>query len=253
MLAEVLGSSADARSLRDQAVRLRERFAAAFWCDELSTYALALDGDKRRCEVRSSNAGHCLFAGIADPDRAASVGNALMDEGSFSGWGVRTLAASERRYNPMSYHNGSVWPHDNAIIAAGLARYGRRQEACAVLSGLFQASRHLSLRRMPELFCGFRRRCGEGPTLYPVACAPQVWAAGAIFLVLAATLGISIDAPARRVTFVRSVLPEYVDWLQIEGLRVADATLDVTLHRHREDVGLNVRRRTGKVEVVAVK
>ncbi len=185
MLAEVLGYAAEARRLREEAETLRDRFEAAYWCEDLSTYALALDGDKRPCRVVSSNAGHCLFAGIADPARAERVAATLLNEASFSGWGIRTLAAAERRYNPMSYHNGSVWPHDNALIAAGLAAYQRRHEAVRVLTGLFEASRCFTLHRLPELFCGFPRRAGEGPTLYPVACEPQTWAAGAVFLVLA--------------------------------------------------------------------
>lgn len=251
-LAEVLGCSGDAQRLRDEAAALRRRFAARFWCEDLGTYALALDGDKRPCKVRSSNAGQCLFAGIAEPEHAAAVARTLDDPTSFSGWGVRTLATGERRYNPMSYHNGSVWPHDNALIAAGLARYRLREESCRILRGLFDASRLLPLRRLPELFCGFPRRANDGPTLYPVACAPQAWSAGAAFLAIAATIGLSVDAVARRVTFDRPMLPDVLDWLEIRGLAVGDATLDLTLHRHREDVGLTVQRRDGDVEVVAL-
>jgi glycogen debranching enzyme len=252
-LADELGLAGDARGLRDGAEALRARFEERFWSDELGTYVLALDGDKQPCLVRSSNAGHCLFAGIAAPDRARSVARVLLDEQSFSGWGIRTLAACERRYNPMSYHNGSVWPHDNAIIAAGLARYRAQDHARQVLSGLYQASRMLALHRMPELFCGFARATGGAPTLYPVACAPQAWAAASVFLLLSSCLGLSIDGPNRRVTFTSSVLPEFLGRVEIEGLEVAGATLDVILHRHRSDVGLDVVRRSGDVEVVAVK
>jgi glycogen debranching enzyme len=201
--------------------------------------------------ARSSNAGHCLFAGIADPAR--SVARVLLDDASFSGWGIRTLVSSERRYNPMSYHNGSVWPHDNALVAAGLARYREQGAVCRVLSGLHQASRMLALHRMPELFCGFARMPGEPPTQYPVACAPQAWAAGAVFLLQSSCLGISIDGPRRRVVFAHSVLPDFLGRVEIEGLEVAGGTLDVTLHRHRSDVGIDVVRRSGDVEVIAVK
>jgi glycogen debranching enzyme len=252
-LADVLGASGDARTLRDGAEALRVRFESAFWSDDLGTYVIALDGDKRPCAVRSSNAGHCLFAGIADAARAKGVARVLLDDASFSGWGIRTLAASERRYNPMSYHNGSVWPHDNALVAAGLARYRGQEAACRLLSALFQASRMLALHRMPELFCGFPRAPGEPPTLYPVACAPQSWAAGAVFLLLSSCLGISIDGAGRRVTFAHSVLPDWLGRVEIEGLEIAGASLDVALHRHRTDVGLDVVRRSGDVEVVAVK
>src|SRR5262249_7333913 len=158
------------------------------WCEELGTYALALDGDKRPCRVRSSNAGHALFSGIADPVRAARAAATLMGRDSFSGWGIRTLAASQRLYNPMSYHNGSVWPHDNALIALGMARYGLKGAVQRVFEGFFAATQYMDLLRPPELFCGFNRRHSKGPTLYPVACSPQAWASGAPLAMLEACL-----------------------------------------------------------------
>ena len=163
----------------------------------LQTYALALDGSKRPCVVRSSNAGQCLLTGIARPDRARAVAESLLEQGLFSGWGIRTIDASEARYNPMSYHNGSVWPHDNALIAAGFARYGFADLVGTILTALLDASRFFESHRIPELFCGFHKRRGEGPTLYPVACSPQAWAAGSVFLLLQAALGLTIDAPNR--------------------------------------------------------
>ena len=172
-LAAILGHTERSEALSRQAAALRERFESAFWCDDLGTYALALDGDKKPCRVRTSNAGHCLFTGIADRERARRVANVLLSQESFSGWGVRTVAAGEARYNPMSYHNGSIWPHDNALIAQGLAHYGLKEGVLRILTGLFEASTFLDLHRLPELFCGFERRPGEGPTLYPVACSPQ--------------------------------------------------------------------------------
>lgn len=135
----------------------------------LATYALALDGDKRPCRVRSSNAGQLLWSGIVPRERAGALVRTLTGPSSFCGWGVRTIAAGEARYNPMSYHNGSVWPHDNALIAEGLARYGFRDEAARIFEGIFAAASHVDLRRLPELFCGFPRRRAQGPTLYPVA------------------------------------------------------------------------------------
>src|SRR5262249_18706907 len=154
-LADALGKHARARDLRARALELRGRFDAAFWCDDLRTYALALDGNKRPCRVRTSNAGHCLFSGIALPERARQLADQLLSPEMCSGWGVRTLATTERRYNPMSYHNGSVWPHDNALIAAGFARYDLKEHAMRVMTGLFDASLFLDLNRLPELFCGF--------------------------------------------------------------------------------------------------
>jgi glycogen debranching enzyme len=251
-LAAALGQAGRAGALQDQAEALRRRFEEQFWCETLSTYALALDGHKQPCRVRSSNAGHCLFTGIADPVRARLTAETLMAPESFSGWGVRTLAAVERRYNPMSYHNGSVWPHDNALLAAGFARYGWRDLAARILGSLFDASLFLDLHRMPELFCGFPRRTAQGPTLYPVACAPQSWAAAAVFLLLQACLGLTIDATRRRITFTRPLLPPFLDNIRIGGLAVADARVDLLCQRHDSDIGIRVLRRDGDLEIVMV-
>jgi glycogen debranching enzyme len=252
-LAELLGKETQAQLLRRQADAQRDAFERAFWCDELSTYALALDGEHRPCRVRTSNAGHCLFTGIVAPERGARVAETLLEPTSFSGWGVRTVDAREPRYNPMAYHNGSIWPHDNALVAAGLARYGRKDLAGKILTGLLEVSTFVDLHRMPELFCGFHQRSHEGPTLYPVACAPQAWAAGSVFMILQACLGLTIDAQARRVTFHRPELPDWLRTVTIRDLAVGSARLDFTLVRHAHDVGLNLERRTGEVEVVVVK
>ncbi|HXY60330.1 MAG TPA: glycogen debranching N-terminal domain-containing protein [Chthoniobacterales bacterium] len=181
-LARILEENALAEQLDRQAEALRRQFEEIFWCEELGTYAIALDGRKKPCQVRSSNAGHCLFAGIVNQDRAARVGATLMNEESFSGWGIRTIAATESRYDPMSYHNGSIWPHDNALIAAGFARYGLKKEATAIFQALSHASTHFELNRVPELFGGFARESGVGPTRYPISCSPQTWSACAVFL-----------------------------------------------------------------------
>ena len=208
--------------------------------------------DKRPCRVRTSNPGHCLFTGIASPDRAAAVAATLMSDASFAGWGVRTVAAGAARYNPMSYHNGSIWPHDNALVAAGLARYGFTAAAGRIMSAMFDLSEAVDLHRLPELICGFHRRSGESPTLYPVACAPQAWAAGAVYLLLQACLGLRIEAAERRVSFSRAVLPDSIDWLRIVNLSVAGANVDLLLTRHTYDVGVTVLRRDGDVEIVTV-
>jgi glycogen debranching enzyme len=172
-LAIVRGDTALADKWRARAEGLRTRFEERFWSEELGTYALALDGANQPCRVRASNPGHCLFAGIASPERARRVANTLLAAESFTGWGIRTVAAGEARYNPMSYHNGSIWPHDNAIIAAGLARYGFRDKVAHIVDAMLDLSAVVDLHRLPELVCGFHRREGEYPTLYPVACAPQ--------------------------------------------------------------------------------
>ncbi|HXG12976.1 MAG TPA: amylo-alpha-1,6-glucosidase [Gemmataceae bacterium] len=252
-LAAALEQGERAARLRAEAEALRQRFEQAFWCEDLSTYALALDGKKRPCRVRTSNAGQCLFTGIVSPERAQRVARTLMREDSFSGWGIRTVAAAEARYNPMSYHNGSVWPHDNALIAFGLARYRLREEVLRVLTGMFDASLFVDLHRMPELFCGFPQRPGEGPTLYPVACAPQSWAAAAVFLLLQACLGLHVDGVNRRISFSYPVLPAFLKKVHISNLQVGDATVDLRLERHRADVGVNVLRREGEVEIAVVK
>jgi glycogen debranching enzyme len=252
-LAAVLGHSQQADALQAQADRLRQRFEEAFWCPDLGTYALALDGAKRPCKVRTSNAGHCLLTGIARPEHAREVAGALMDHDGYSGWGVRTLAASEARYNPMSYHNGSVWPHDNALVAEGLAHYGCKDAVLRILAGLFDASLYLDLHRLPELFCGFPRRHGEGPTLYPVACAPQAWSAASVFMLLQACLGITIRGPEAQVYFAYPQLPEFLPEVQVRNLRVGSATLDLLLIRHGHDVGINVLRRDGDAHILMVK
>jgi glycogen debranching enzyme len=171
----------------------------------------------------------------------------------FAGWGVRTVAAGEARYNPMSYHNGSVWPHDNALIAAGLGRYGFTAEATRITSAMLDLSQFVDGHRLPELICGFHRRGGESPTLYPVACAPQAWAAGAAYMLLGSCLGLGIDAAARHLSFRRAMLPERVDWVRLTNLSVGDASVDLLLTRHAHDVGIQVLRREGHVEIVAVK
>jgi glycogen debranching enzyme len=253
LLARALGMSDKADALHAQAESLRERFEQAFWCEDLGTYALALDGTKQPCRVVTSNAGQCLFTGIASDEHARRVTQTLMDTPSFSGWGVRTVAATEPRYNPMSYHDGSVWPHDNALIAAGFARYGLRGAAARILSSLFDATLSFDLHRPPELFCGFPRRPGESPTLYPVSCSPQSWASGAVFLLLRACLGLEISAPERCLSFTNPMLPDAVNELRITGLAIADASVDLVFMRHDDDVSINVLRRDGRCSVIVQK
>ncbi len=254
VIARALGEASRAEALMDQARRLKHQFEEAFWCEDLSTYAIALDGDKRPCRVRTSNAGHCLFAGIVEPSRAIRVAATLTGEALSSGWGIRTVAAGEARYNPMSYHNGSIWPHDNALIAAGFARYGLNEQAAGILTALLDASLFFDLHRLPELFCGFPRRPGEAPTLYPVACAPQTWASGAIFLLLESCLGLKVNAIERRVVFTKPYLPQCLARISIRGLKVGEAQLDLLITRHDVgDVGVNVLARKGNVDVMVHK
>jgi glycogen debranching enzyme len=252
-IAAALGHAGTSERLAREASALRDRFEAAFWCEEIGTYALALDGRKRPCRVRTSNAGHALFAGIASPDRALRVAETLMSPDSFSGWGIRTLARGEARYNPMSYHNGSVWPHDNGVIAMGLARYGLRTDVVRIFEALFDVATHQELRRLPELFCGFLRRPRRGPTAYPVACSPQAWAAATPFALLGACLGLSLDLERAEVRFDNPMLPRFLDDLTIRGLRLGASSHDLRLHRVGEDVTMNVLDRTGNARVLLSK
>jgi len=253
-LADLLGEREFAQEQRKRAESLRSRFDDQFWSEELGTYGLALDGAKRLCRVRTSNAGHALFGGIADPTRASRVGSQLLDETFFSGWGIRTVATTESRYNPMSYHNGSVWPHDNALIALGLAQYEvPKALVLKLFSALFQASIFTELHRLPELYCGFRRQPGEGPTLYPVACSPQAWASGSVFMMLQASLGLRIDGVHGKLHFVNPALPEWLGHLAIRGLRVGKGQIDLDLHRHLRDVEITVVGRKGDVQVIVTK
>jgi glycogen debranching enzyme len=228
---------------RQHAMELRRRFNETFWCEELDTFALALDADKRRCSVRSSNAGHALFTGIADPDLARRTARTLMDETSMSGWGIRTIAAHEARYNPMSYHNGSVWPHDNALIALGFARYGYKTHVVRLFEGLFSAAAYNDLRRLPELFCGFPRRPGRGPTYYPVACSPQAWAAASLLSLVQSALGIWCDPAAREISLERPTLPRFIDEITLRGVQAGTGVLDLTVRRVGREVAANAVHR----------
>ena len=237
-----------------RAALLRERFDAAFWCDDLGTYALALDGAKRPCRVRASNAGHALWSGIAYPERATRVVQTLMDDRSFCGWGVRTVAAGEARYDPTSYHNGSVWPHDNSLIALGFSRYGFHAEAARITSGVFAASRFLDRRRLPELFCGFDRAKGEGPVAYANACAPQAWAAAVPFALLAGCLGVSFDRRAGRLALQGpAALPDCLDEMRISNVRLEGAGgpryVNLVVRRRPDDgsVGVQLVNQTGRI------
>jgi glycogen debranching enzyme len=217
-LARELGDQRLAERLGREAGQLRDRFHAAFWCEEIASYAIALDGTKRQCKVASSNAGHTLWSGIAADEHAQRIVDGLMAPQFFSGWGIRTIPTGAPRYNPMSYHNGSIWPHDNALIAAGMARYGRTESAMQLLASTFDASMHFDAHRLPELFCGFPRRAGAGPTLYPVACAPQAWAAAAVFGMLQACLGLEIVGEAPQIVLRAPRLPQFIDWIRITRL-----------------------------------
>jgi glycogen debranching enzyme len=249
-LANIMGDVALATKLKREALKLQTDFEERFWCEELNIYALALDGQKRPCRVKTSNAGQCLYTGIASKDRAARMTKVLMGDDMYSGWGVRTVAASEINYNPISYHNGSVWPHDNSLIAWGLARYGFKNEVLRLFTSLYEATQHFEQARVPELFCGFPRRAAEAPTLYPVACAPQAWAAGSIYLFLQSCLGLKIDATENTLYFHRPVLPEWLNDLKISGLELNENMINLKAKRIGNEAQIEVENVKGKVNVV---
>lgn len=241
-----------ARQLEAEAEQLAARFEEAFWCEELGTYALALDGKKMPCAVRASNAGQLLFTGIVREDRARMVAADLMRPHFFTGWGIRTIARGEARYNPMSYHDGSIWPHDNALITLGLARYGLKHSVEAVFKGLFDTAAYMDLRRLPELFCGFQREKRRGPTLYPVACAPQAWASATPYTLLEAALGIEFDVARSEIRFRNPRLPAFLQYVILRDLRLGESSVDLCLRKHDNDVSLEVLRTRGQIQVSIV-
>jgi len=249
-IARALGEESAAFQLEEEAKALQTRFEECFWDESLGSYVLALDRNKMQCRVSTSNAGHALFCRIATLERAGLVESTLMGDELFSGWGVRTVASSEVRYNPMSYHNGSVWPHDNAIIAAGFSNYGSQHSASRILQALYESSRNMELHRLPELFCGFHKRDdGTGPTLYPVACAPQAWAAGSIFMLLQASLGIRIMVkPKAEVVFCQPRFPDAFDTLRIENLRVGASSIGLIAYSKKESVSVEITAKQGDID-----
>jgi glycogen debranching enzyme len=250
--AKRMGLFERARQLEAEADRLAERFENAFWCDDIGTYALALDGAKEPCRVRTSNAGQLLFTGIVREDRARKVAAGLMQPSFFTGWGIRTVAQGEARYNPMSYHDGSIWPHDNALIALGLARYGLKHSVEQLFKALFDAASYMDLRRLPELFCGFRREKGRGPTLYPVACAPQAWASATPFTLLEAALGLEFDADRGEIRLHNPRLPAFLNEVVLRDLQLGASSADLRVRRHGDEVSLEVMKTRGLIQVSIV-
>jgi glycogen debranching enzyme len=230
-LYECAGDRDTAQLLRAEADQLRTRFERDFWLEKKGIYALALQAGKKPAAVVSSNAGQALWSGIARSDRARKTVKQLMSKAMFSGWGIRTLSTHERRFNPVGYHLGTVWPHDNSIIAAGLRNYGCDKEACAVMSGIVHAARYFEHYRLPEVFAGFSRRDFHIPVRYPVACHPQAWAAGAVPFMIESLLGLVPKAFENRLEIVRPVLPAFVTKMELHGLRVGKASVDLRFER----------------------
>jgi glycogen debranching enzyme len=247
------GEGDRAEALRREAEELRERFNRDFWLEDLGFYALALQGKggKRPAAVVSSNPGHALWTGIADDEKARRTVDLLMDDSMFNGWGVRTLSEKERRYNPVGYHLGTVWPHDNSILAAGFRRYGFHAEALRIFDGIVDAAAHFPHGRLPEVFAGFRRRDYGIPVRYPVACHPQAWAAGSVPFLLSTLLGLEPDGFSRRLRVVHPLLPERVGTLELDRVRVGKGSAGLRFRRDGGRTRVEVLRAEG-VEVVVV-
>jgi glycogen debranching enzyme len=250
LVAEVVGRPERAAPLRVRARRLQERFESDFWMPDEAFYALALDGAGASCRVVSSNPGHLLWTGIVSDSRAQIVTRRLMEDDMFSGWGVRTLSSRERLYNPMSYHNGSVWPHDTALAAAGMRAYGLTSPFVTLTSGLFEAVLQFENLRMPELFCGFTRVPGHSPTRYPVACSPQAWAAGVVFHLVAAMLALRPEGADNQLTLARPTLPPWLTWIEIRGLRIAKSRLALRVTQGTDSAAVELLARDGDAELV---
>jgi glycogen debranching enzyme len=249
-IADVLGRHDRVASLRERARHLRQRFEADFWMPAESFYALALDRDGEPCRVIASNPSHLLWTRIADDAHAELVARRLMAPDMFSGWGLRTLASGEQLYNPMSYHNGSVWPHDTAIAVAGLRHYGRNMPALALTTALFEAALQFENMRVPELFCGFPRVPGYGPTRYPVACSPQAWAAGVVFHLISTLLGLAPSAAANQITLNRPLLPSWLTWIELRDLRIGKSRLSLRVSQGRDGAAVELLAREGDTELV---
>ncbi|WFP65888.1 MULTISPECIES: amylo-alpha-1,6-glucosidase [unclassified Mesorhizobium] len=229
-LARRRGEFADAEHWENLAEEMRLAVERDFWMDDLNFYALAIDGEGEPCKVRTSNAGHLLYVGLSQPERAKMVADQLLSASFHSGWGVRTLADDAIFFNPMSYHNGSIWPHDTALCGVGLARYGERESVVRLMSGTFESAVHFNMR-LPELFCGFTRAPGEAPIAYPVACLPQAWSAGSTFMLMQACLGLEIDGWEGELHITRPRLPAGIDTLTLRHLSVGDRSVDLTFQR----------------------
>lgn len=230
-LFERAGESEMAMRLRDEAQRIRSQFNQDFWLDDLNFYALALQSGGKPAAVISSNPGQALWTGIVTEEKAKPTVERLMAKDMFNGWGIRTLSSDNCCYNPEGYHVGTVWPHDNALIAAGFRRYGFDEQALQVFNGIFEAAMNFEHYRLPEVFAGFTKTDYQVPVRYPVACHPQAWSAGSIPYLLTSCLGLEPNAFEKRLRIIRPILPDFVDWIQIRRLKVGKASVDLKFDR----------------------
>lgn len=250
-LAEKRGLAEKMKHWKTKAQTLKTQFNDHFWDEELGTYVLALDKNNDPCRVRSSNAGHTLAFMMADQPRAEKLASTLMNSSLYSGWGIRTMAKGEKRFSPIAYHNGTIWPHDNAIIAYGLSKYGMNTVSNRIFKGLFESSLHFENQRLPELFCGFNRVTKEGPVQYPVACSPQAWSVASIYLLLKASLNVEVNALKKTIRFRQPKLPDFLDSLIIHQLPVTDGHIALEILKYPNNTGINIleNKSDWKIEV----
>jgi glycogen debranching enzyme len=245
------GDKARGDFLRKKAQALYQRFNQAFWLEDLGYYALALQADDRPCAVVASNPGEALWTGIIEPKYAKQTADRLLAEDMFSGWGVRTLSEKEISYNPLGYHLGTVWPHDNALIAAGLRNYGFDKQAFKIFVGIVEAAMQIKFYRLPELFAGFSRSDYNTIVNYPVACHPQAWSAGSIPFLIQEFLGLKPDAFEQRLRIIRPALPDFVDRIELHGLRVGGAIADLSFERTSDQrVAFKILNIKGTLDII---
>ncbi|MGV0027376.1 amylo-alpha-1,6-glucosidase [Phormidesmis priestleyi] len=234
----------------EEARELKMRFNRDFWMEDQDFCALALDGDGNHVDSITSNPGHCLNLGIFTPEKAYSVAERLRAPDMFNGWGIRTLSKSSPAYNPMGYHIGSVWPHDNAMIAIGLRSLGLIDQALELCKGLLDMTRHQPYQRPPELFCGYDRTNDNAPVQYPVACSPQAWATGSIFQLVHMIVNLVPDAPGNYLRIIDPALPESINYLSLQNLRVGQTLLDLEFERSGSSTSCRVSKKRGNLRVV---
>ena len=248
-LFELDGDGGRAERLRAEAATVEAQLEQ-FWIEEPGCYAIGLDAGKRPGSALTSNQGHLLWADAVTEERARCIRDVLMGDDMFSGWGVRTLAQSHPAFNPVGYHTGSVWPHDSALIAFGLRRYGFDEDFTRIFEGLLEAASRFNDYRLPELFAGLDRAEFDEPVPYPVACQPQAWAAGSIPYLLMSGLGLSPDALDRRLRVIRPSLPRWLERVEVTGLRIGGSRVDLEFERAGDHVTLADARVEGDLEVV---
>lgn len=247
-----LGEKNRAKKLEREAQELKKRFNRDFWMEERKYFAFGLDYQKKQIASITSNPGHCLYSGIVSQDKSKAIVKKLLSDEMFNGWGIRTMGKNELGYNPTSYHNGSVWPHDNSIIINGLTRYNYHREAVKVINGLIKASQYFKYNRLPELFCGFSHKKTQRPLEHPVACSPQAWACGSIYLIIQSLLGINPDVTNNRIC-LKPILPDEINKVEVKNLKIGDNRADFMLIKEGNRIKLSEVKTEGNTKLILLK